>query len=41
MLQQTMVHYYVMEASDNNLKVIQNTLTNFKSGNNPNILFTL
>ena len=35
------INYYVMEASVNNLKVIQNALTNFKSGNNPNILFTL
>ena len=36
-----MVHYHIMQASVNNVKIFQNTLTNFKSGNNPNILFTL
>ena len=33
--------YYILQASVNNVKIFQNTLTNFKSGNNPNTLFTL
>ena len=34
-------YYHILQASVNNVKIFQNTLSNFKSCNNPNTLFTL